>query len=79
MTAHPTSRRAPFLLQRYVLGELILNLTVSLVVITSVFFVGMLLQSLYRFQELPWIPHRDGACEAMRTFTFIQLLFDRLP
>jgi lipopolysaccharide export system permease protein len=47
------SRRAPFLLQRYVLGELLLNLTVSLVVITSVFFVGMLLQSLYRWQELP--------------------------
>jgi len=46
-------RRAPFLLQRYILGDLFLNVVFSLVAITSIFFIGMVIQSLYRYQDLP--------------------------
>ncbi len=46
-------RNPPFLLQRHLFGELVLNLVFSLVVITSVFFVGMVIQSVARYQDLP--------------------------
>lgn len=47
------SRYPPFLLQRHLFVELFMNLVVSLVVITSVFFAGMVLQSIYRYSNLP--------------------------
>jgi len=46
-------RYPPFILQRMILGELSLNLFFSLAVITSVFFIGMVIQSVYRYSELP--------------------------
>ena len=46
-------RYPPFILQRYIFGELVLNLVFSLVVITAVFFIGMVIQSVYRYQNLP--------------------------
>ncbi len=43
------------ILQRYILKELLLNFCFTLTVITSVFFIAVSVQTLYRFQQLSFL------------------------